>query len=82
MDVEDTSLPNTAHDKSEQETCYKKQETDISINYEASNRDQENGNCWDVICFIRDWTGVFLALVPKRPRVASPGFELGWQRPG
>ena len=45
MDVEDTSLPNTAHDKSEQETFYKKQETDISINYEASNRDQENGNC-------------------------------------
>ena len=21
----------------------------------------------------------FLALVPKRPRVVSPGFELGWQ---
>ena len=51
--------------------------------------------CWDVICFIRDWTGVFRALAnrttelcqmgasqPKwaRIRVASPGFDLGWQQ--
>ena len=40
---------------------------------------------WDVICFIRDWTGVFFALASRtteigpewaRTRVASSGFEL------